>query len=87
MARLRKITAGCNFSDFHARMLDQFIMGINNVEAQEYLLQSHLSTLTLNTAFEKVMAMDRSRREALILRSSGDNPGPSTANVNKLKDF
>ena len=51
----------------------------------EYLLQSDLSTLTLNTAFEKVMAMDRSRREALILRSSGDNPGPSTANVNKLK--
>ena len=86
VARLRKIAAGCNFSDFHARMFDQFIMGINNVEAQEYLLQSDLSTLTLNTAFEKVMAMDRSRREALILRSSGDNPGPSTANVNKLKD-
>ena len=86
VARLRKIAAGCNFSDFHARMLDQFIMGINNVEAREYLLQSDLSTLTLNTAFEKVMAMDRSRREALILRSNGDNPGPSTANVNKFKD-
>ena len=86
VARLRKIAAGCTFSDFHARMLDQFIMGINNAEAQEYLLQSDLSILTLNTAFEKVMAMDRSRREALILRSSGDNPGPSTANVNKLKD-
>ena len=56
------------------------------MEAQEYLLQSDLSTLTLNTAFEKVMVMDRSRREALILRSSGDNPGPSTASVNKLKD-
>ena len=86
VARLRKIAAGCNFSDFHARMLDQFIMGINNVEAREYLLQSDSSTLTLNTAFEKVMAMDRSRREALILRSNGDNPGPSTANVNKFKD-
>ena len=86
VARLRKIAAGCNFSDFHARLLDKFIMGINNVEAQEYLLQSDLSTLTLNTAFEKVMAMDRSRREALILRSSGDNLGPSTASVNKLKD-
>ena len=35
-----RIAAGCNFSDFHARMLDQFIMGINNVEAQEYLLQT-----------------------------------------------
>ena len=86
VARLRKIAAGYNFSDFHARMLDQFIMGIHNVEAQEYLLKSDLSALTLNTAFEKVMAMGRSRREALILKSSGDNPGPSTASVNKLKD-
>ena len=32
------------------------------------------------------MAMDKSRWEALILRSSGDNPGPSTASINKLRD-
>ena len=84
VARLRDLASRCGFTDFSARMLDQFIMGLQSREAQEHLLQCDLSGLTMNTAFEKVCAMDRSRKEALNFRM---NDSPSTSEVHRLENL
>ena len=36
VARLRDLASKCGFTDFSARMLDQFIMGLQSREAQEF---------------------------------------------------
>ena len=84
VARLRDLFSKCGFTDFSARMLDQFIMGLQSREVQEHLLQCDLAELTMTRAFEKVCAMDRSRREALNFRIN-DNPSTSTVEVHGLQ--
>ena len=84
MASLRDLASKCGFTDFSARMLDQFIMGLQSRKAQEHLLQCDLAELTMTRAFEKVCTMYRSRREALNFRIN-DNPSTSTVEVHGLQ--
>ena len=70
VARLKKLAVKCKFTDFGSSMLDQFIMGIVNSEAQELLLEEDFEQLTLERAYRKVVAMDRSKSEAAMIKNS-----------------
>ena len=67
VARLRAIAMKCKFLNFDSSMLDQFIMGIVNTDAQELLLEEDFQNLTLEKAFKKVIAMDRSKQEVQMI--------------------
>jgi hypothetical protein len=70
VARLRGLAVKCKFTNFESSMLDQFIMGISNTVAQELLLEEDFAQLTLERAYKKVVAMDRSKSEAQMIKHS-----------------
>ena len=79
LARLRNTAVRCDFTDMGLRLRDQFIFGVNSVNAREALLEEDISNLTLESAFQKVITIERSRREAQTMSGGGSN---SAANVN-----
>ena len=50
IAKLRKQATKCGFKEFEQSLLDQFICGLSNKNAQEALLEEEVSNLTLEMA-------------------------------------
>ena len=82
IAKLRLQATKCGFTEFEQALLDQFICGISNKAAQEALLEEEVATMTLETAYQKCVAISRSKREAQMFSNSTDN---ASAPVNKVE--
>ena len=75
ITRLREQAIKCQFNEgqLNERIRDQFVVGINCMEAREALLSEDITELTLEAAFKKTVAVERSRREAQNLGNSSSN--------------
>ena len=65
-SRLREQALKCCFNadQLDERIRDQFVFGIKSVDARETLLSEDIDKLEIKTAFEKVIAIERSKKEA-----------------------
>ena len=81
IARLRQVAMDCEFENFNQSLLRQFVCGLEDKQVQTKMLEEDISTLTLTTAYQKVVNMVRSQREAELMQS-----GPSqNSSVHKLQ--
>ena len=67
LARLRSTALKCKFADLQTRLRDQFVCNIGNSDAREALLEEDEGTLTLEDAYKKTVAIERSKKEAQIM--------------------
>ena len=65
-SRLREQALKCCFDadQLDERIRDQFVFGIKSVDARETLLSEDIDKLEIKTVFEKVIAIERSKKEA-----------------------
>ena len=80
IAKLRSQASKCGIKEFEQAFLDQFVCGISNKDAQEALLEEEVENLTLETAYQKCVAVGRSKREAQMFSASAS----SSALVNRV---
>ena len=69
----------CKFTNFEESLRDQFVCGLVNKDAQEALLEEDFEQLTIEKAYQKVIIIDRSKREAQIMS------GGAGAQVNAVR--
>ena len=81
VTKLREQAIKCKFEEaqLNERIRDQFVVGISCLEAREILLSENVNDLTLELAFQKTVAVERSRKEAQNLGT------PNT--INQIRDF
>ena len=79
VTKLREQAIKCKFEEaqLNERIRDQFVVGISCLEAREVLLSENIDDLTLELAFQKTVAVERSRKEA-------QNLGMNT--INQIRD-
>lgn len=72
VTKLREQAIKCMFeqNQLNERIRDQFVCGIQSVEAREALLGENINELTLERAYERTIAIERSRKEAQTLGST-----------------
>ena len=72
VTKLREQAIKCKFNEdqLNERIRDQFVVGISCLEAREALLGENITDLTLEVAFKKTVAVERSRKEAQNLGTS-----------------
>ncbi|KAL5249516.1 hypothetical protein ACHWQZ_G018395 [Mnemiopsis leidyi] len=81
VTKLREQAIKCKFEEaqLNERIRDQFVVGISCLEAREVLLSENVTDLTLELAFQKTVAVERSRKEAQNLGTSNT--------INQIRDF
>ena len=74
VTKLKEQAIKCLFDEgqLNERIRDQFVCGISCLEARETLLGEKIDELTLEKAYEKTIAVERSRKEAQTLGSSNN---------------
>ena len=93
LARLRAQGGKCEFNNFNEACRDQFICGLINANAREALLEED-TQMTLEVAFQKVVILERAKREANIfgtasssdinaVRTSGKSKRPGAESCGK----
>ncbi|KAL5248276.1 hypothetical protein ACHWQZ_G017456 [Mnemiopsis leidyi] len=81
VTKLREQAIKCKLEEaqLNERIRDQFVVGISCLEAREVLLSENVTDLTLELAFQKTVAVERSRKEAQNLGTSNT--------INQIRDF